>query len=41
MMTFEERHKIYIYLPTTHLKGGLTQDFQLQVFFMNQCPPGP
>ncbi len=23
------------------LKGSLTQDFRLQVFFMNQCPPGP
>ncbi len=22
-------------------KGSLTQDFQLQVFFMNQFPPGP
>jgi hypothetical protein len=22
-------------------KGSLTRDFQLQVFFMNQCPPGP
>ncbi len=24
-----------------HIKGSLTQDFRLQVFFMNQCPPGP
>jgi hypothetical protein len=23
------------------LKGGLTRDFRLQVFFKNQCPPGP
>jgi hypothetical protein len=23
------------------LKGSVTQDFRLQVFFMNQCPPGP
>ncbi len=23
------------------LKGSLTWDFQAQVFFMNQCPPGP
>jgi hypothetical protein len=23
------------------LKGSLTRDFRLQVFFMNQCPPGP
>jgi hypothetical protein len=22
-------------------KGSLTRDFRLQVFFMNQCPPGP
>jgi hypothetical protein len=24
-----------------YFKGSLTGDFQLQVFFMNQCPPGP
>ncbi len=24
-----------------YLKGSLTRDFRLQVFFMNQCPPGP
>jgi hypothetical protein len=23
------------------LKGSLTRDFRLQVFFVNQCPPGP
>jgi hypothetical protein len=23
------------------VKGSLTQDFLLQVFFMDQCPPGP
>ncbi len=23
------------------LKGSLTRDFRAQVFFMNQCPPGP
>ncbi len=23
-----------------HLKGSLTRDFRLQVFFINQCPPG-
>ncbi len=23
------------------LKGSLTRNFRLQVFFMNQCPPGP
>ncbi len=23
------------------VKGSLTWDFRLQVFFMNQCPPGP
>jgi hypothetical protein len=22
------------------VKGSLTRDFRLQVFFMNQCPPG-
>jgi hypothetical protein len=22
-------------------KGCLTRDFRLQVFFINQCPPGP
>jgi hypothetical protein len=22
-------------------EGSLTRDFRLQVFFMNQCPPGP
>ncbi len=25
----------------TEIKGSLTRDFRLQVFFMNQCPPGP
>jgi hypothetical protein len=32
-------------LPVLHnffsVKGSLTRDFRLQVFFMNQCPPGP
>ncbi len=23
------------------VKGSLTRDFRLQVFFMNQCPRGP
>jgi hypothetical protein len=23
------------------MKGSLKRDFRLQVFFMNQCPPGP
>ncbi len=23
------------------IKGSLTRDFRLQVFFVNQCPPGP
>jgi hypothetical protein len=23
------------------IKGSLTRDFRSQVFFMNQCPPGP
>jgi hypothetical protein len=23
------------------VKGSLTRDFRLQVFVMNQCPPGP
>jgi hypothetical protein len=27
-------------LLTGTLKGSLTRDFRLQVFFMNQCPPG-
>jgi hypothetical protein len=27
--------------PFIHIfKGSLTRDFRLQVFFMNQCPPG-
>jgi hypothetical protein len=25
---------------TAVFKGSLTRDFRLQVFFMNQCPPG-
>jgi hypothetical protein len=28
-------------LPFVFVKGSLTRDFRLQVFFMNQCPPGP
>jgi hypothetical protein len=28
-------------LTNFQFKGSLTQDFRLQVFFMNQCPPGP
>ncbi len=28
------KHNLYV-------KGSLTRDFRLQVFFMNQCPPGP
>ena len=27
--------------PLCSFKGSLTRDFRLQVFFMNQCPPGP
>jgi hypothetical protein len=23
------------------VKGSLTREFRLQVFFINQCPPGP
>ncbi len=23
------------------IKGSLTREFRLQVFFINQCPPGP
>jgi hypothetical protein len=34
MVQFEKRFRLI-------LKGSLTQDFRLQVFFMNQCPPGP
>jgi hypothetical protein len=26
---------------STTFKGSLTQDFQLQVYFMDQCPLGP
>jgi hypothetical protein len=33
--TFES-HLLYLCF-----KGSLTRDFRLQVFFMNQCPPGP
>jgi hypothetical protein len=25
----------------SEVKGSLTRDFRLHVFFMNQCPPGP
>ncbi len=33
---------IKIHLPSSsHLQRSLTGDFRLQVFFMNQCPPGP
>ena len=33
----------YLIKKCIHLsfKGSLTRDFRLQVFFMNQCPPGP
>ncbi len=27
-------------IPIAIIKGSLTRDFRLQVFFMNQCPPG-
>ena len=30
-----------IQLIMLYFKGSLTRDFRLQVFFMNQCPPGP
>jgi hypothetical protein len=30
---------VLLYICT--LKGSLTRDFGLQVFFMNHCPPGP
>jgi hypothetical protein len=38
--SIEERYKE---MPCLffNFKGSLTRDFRLQVFFMNQCPPGP
>jgi hypothetical protein len=30
-----------IHIWGKYFKGSLTRDFRLQVFFMNQCPPGP
>jgi hypothetical protein len=27
-------------LIVCYFKGSLTRDFRLQVFFINQCPPG-
>ena len=35
------RQKNQFPCPFGKLKGSLTRDFRLQVFFMNQCPPGP
>ena len=37
------QNAFFCYQPTVTLtiKGSLTRDFRLQVFFMNQCPPGP
>ncbi len=34
-------HLCYQHIRQTQFKGSLTRDFRLQVFFMNQCPPGP
>jgi hypothetical protein len=31
----------YVAYMSIGVKGSLTRDFRLQVFFMNQCPPGP
>ncbi len=31
---------VYAWRPQ-NITGSLTRDFRLQVFFMNQCPPGP
>jgi hypothetical protein len=44
---FWQRPCLQLYTPCTQrscthtFKGSLTRDFRLQVFFMNQCPPGP
>ncbi len=32
---------IFLVLPHGLLKGSLSRDFRLQVFFINQCPSGP
>ncbi len=32
---------LFLLAGVLNLKGSLTRDFRLQVFFMNQCPPGP
>ncbi len=39
-LIYEKNLKAKI-LCQTPLKGSLTREFRLQVFFMNQCPPGP
>ncbi len=31
----------WLFVFWSWFKGSLTRDFWLQVFFMNQCPPGP
>jgi len=34
-------HQPWLWREATGFKGSLTRDFRIQVFFMNQCPPGP
>jgi hypothetical protein len=42
MLLFKTAEKCFrqVKVPGS-LKGSLTRYFRLQVFFMNQCPPGP
>jgi hypothetical protein len=35
------KNSTVIYHKIQNFKGSLTRDFRLQVFFINQCPPGP
>jgi hypothetical protein len=43
--TYSKKKSVHLLEGTMNLfeelKGSLTRDFRLQVFFMNQCPPGP
>ncbi len=34
-------HITYWHIESSCIKGSLTRDFRSQVFFMNECPPGP
>ncbi len=38
---FGKRVKLTTNLHRCFLKGRLTRDFRHQIFFINQCPPGP